>query len=414
MIKLNKKILIIILCVILIFAGFKYKKIYRYFAEQRYYSILVMLDLAKPCYDPYKKRADIFIHENFDYKKENKKVVLDSLEKTSKELEVKTSVKIPLITHQIYFTQKNRTKPLPIFYIKKMKATYSKLNNISKDWQHFIWTNNPDLFSNEIKNIKGVQFKSIDEFKQNSLYNILIQTIDKGNELVAYLAESSDLFRLLALQKHGGVYYDMDYEIYNAKELLKYMQNFDFLGGRETVNSNSYYGNSFLAAKPDHPVINQALSLMMRNYHPDSNSPLYVQYPCTENDRLYFNGPPLITLAYFAKNNIDNNNDVILPGWMVLNLYFSHFKNKYCDYSKITKEEFEQNNQNLNQLIEEFTQSFKQTDINNFYKIQNNSSKEEDNIYYNLKYRNQFPIIGADMGCGTWVTAKNPRHFYWK
>ncbi len=398
----------------IIFASCKYKKIYRYFAEQRYYSILVMLDLAKPCYDPYKKRADIFIHEHFDYQTENNQVVLDGLNKISQPLQSKQFVKIPLITHQIYFSHKNRTKPLADFYIEKMKATYAKLNELSNDWQHIIWTNNPNIFSEEITQFPGVKFKSISELHQHPLYNTLITTIEKASDLVAYLAEASDLFRLMALQKYGGIYYDMDYEIYNAAELLKYMQNFDFLGGRESVNSHSYYGNSFLAAKPNHPVINQAMNLMKRNYYPTSKSPLYIQYPCTENDRLYFNGPPLITLAYFAKNNIDGNNDLILPGWMIFNLYFAHFKNKYCDYAKITKEDFEQNNQNLHLLIEEFKKRFKQEDINDFYKIENILTKDEDNIYYNLKYRDQLPIIGADMGCGTWVTAKNPRHFYWR
>ncbi|MGK4455766.1 hypothetical protein, partial [Klebsiella pneumoniae] len=77
----TKKIIIILLCIILAFMLLKAKKIYRYFSEQRYYSVLVAINLAKPCFDPYKKSADIFIQEGFDYKKFDNQVVLKSLEK---------------------------------------------------------------------------------------------------------------------------------------------------------------------------------------------------------------------------------------------------------------------------------------------------------------------------------------------
>lgn len=415
----TKKIVYILLCIALIFGVIKVKKIKRYFLEKRYYSILVMLDLAKPCYDPYKNREDIFIQEGFDYHKYNDAIILDSLKKISDKSLSSSDLKIPPVTHQIYFTPSNRKVVLKDFYTEKLKANFNKLNALNSNWQHNIWTNNADVFPKEIKLMKGVVIRDIIEFKEHPLYPTLVDTIKKGDDLVAYFAMASDLLRLLALQKIGGIYNDMDYEIYNAAPLFKFMKKFDFIGAREHFNSHSYYGNSFMAAKSNHPVINEAVLLMIRNYRQDvmdKNTPDYIKYPCTENDRLYFDGPPLITLAYFSKNNIEGNSDVILPPWMALNLYFAHYKNKFCDYSKITKEDFIINNDNLNMLLKEFSDGFKMQDVKKHYTILNSNGlkKEEQNIYYDIKYNQDFEIIGADMGCGTWVTAKNPRYLYWK
>ncbi|MEK6734085.1 MAG: glycosyltransferase [Pseudomonadota bacterium] len=410
----TKHTILFLLIIILVVGIFKGPKIKRYFLEERYYSLLVKLGITKRCYNPYKDLANIFTQENLNYQENNRKVVLDSLAKIPKKEIVEGPFKIPSITHQVYFTPAHSKKPLKDFYIEKLKVNFNKLNATDKNWQHYIWTNNPEIFTDEIRNITGVEIKSIDEFKEHVLYKILIETIDKGKDLPAYFAESSDLFRLLALERFGGVYNDMDYEIYNASPLVNYMKRFDFIGGREKVNSYSYYGNSFMAAKSNHPIIKEAVTRLIKNYFHKSTCN-YIKYPCTENDRLYFNGPPLITLAYFAKNNIDGNNDVILPSWMIFNLYFARHKNQYCDYSKITREDFVKRTNNLEKLLNDFIEKFQMKDIEEFYKIRNSDQKDPDeqNIYYDTKYRKDFEVIGADLGCGTWVTSKNPRHWYW-
>ena len=417
--NLLKKITLALLALILIFGFIKAPKIKRYFAEQRYYSILVMLDLAERCYNPYKDKPEVFIQEGFDYEQYNNKIIADSLKKIADKSNPEKDLKIPSITHQIYFTPKNKTGIIKDFYIEKIKTNFNKLNATSANWKHNLWTNNPAIFPDELSQMQGVKVRDIAEFQDHPLYLTLINTLEKGNDLVAYLAESSDLFRLLALQKFGGIYNDMDYEIYNPAPLFEFMKKFDFIAGREHAHSYSYYGNSFIAAKPNHPVINEAVSRMIRNYRQaidDKNTPDYIKYPCTANDKLYFNGPPLITLAYFAKNNSDGNNDVILPFWMILNQAFARFKNQSCDYAKITRNDFIQHDYNLSGLIQEFTSNFKMKDIEQYYSVKNSSGTkaEEQNIYYNTQYREGFEIIGADMGCGTWVTARNPRYFYWK
>ena len=176
----------------------------------------------------------------------------------------------------------------------------------------------------------------------------------------------------------------MDYEIYNADKLFDLMKQFDFIGGRELTKPLSYYGSAFFAAKANHPVLNEAVARRIRNWKGE-NCPIYIKYPCNLYDGIYFNAPPLITLAYFAKNNIDGNNDVILSPWMIFNAGFALSKNLGCEYAKLTKAEFEQKNHDLVKLLSEFAKQ---------------ANEKND-------------IIGADMFCGGWSDTKVSKNYYW-
>jgi len=401
---MKKIIALFIIIALLAFAKTKSGKIEKYLAEDRYYSILAMAGMAERCYNPHKHAAEMFIQEGFDYKQADKQAIQDSFDKiTEKNIDESTQPKIPTITHHVFFTSETNSAKLSDFYIEEFKINFSRLNSIDKTWKHNIWTNVPELFPEEVTSIKGVKVRSITEFQQHPLYNKITEAVKEGVNYKARFAEASDLSRLLILQKFGGIYSDMDYEIYNAPELFSYMKRFDFIGGREHIRKISYYANSFIATKPDHPIINEAIEKLLRNYRrdlKDTNTPDYIKYPCTENDRIYSNGPMLMTIAYLSKNNLDGNKDVILPPWMLLNLDFSHYKNKVCDYSQISREAFIKNTDNLDRLLEDY--------------IKNIIDNREGNIYYSLKTRQSFPIIGADMGCGTWVTLQHPRLWHWK
>jgi hypothetical protein len=400
----KKTIIFIALILVALFTAFKWNKLKTYFIEEKYYSVLSTLRITKPHYKPYKNFYEIFTEEGFSYNKNNSKIIHSSLDKLKNITQQPDKFTIPMITHQVYFTPANSTKKLDDFYIENLKLSFEKLGKFG-NWQHNIWTNNPALFSS----ISNANIRNINEFKDHPLYKNLQAMLLNGAESKAYLAESSDLVRLMALQKFGGIYKDMDYEIYNVEAFFNMMKKFDFIGGRERLSIKSYYGNSFIATKPNHPVINQAMKNLIRNHNLNESTPNYLKYPSMEFDRIYFNGPPLITIAYFAKNNLDGNADLILPPWMIYNVNFAHTKNKYCNFSAITKEEFYQNNANLGKLITDFTTNSKD-EIPNDGKITN----AEQNIYYNTKYRSQYEIIGADMFCGSWVAGnKFKRNFYW-
>jgi hypothetical protein len=199
------------------------------------------------------------------------------------------------------------------------------------------------------------------------------------------------------------MYNDMDYEIYNTEALFQLLKEFDFIGGREITKKQAYYSNAFMAVKPNHPIIEEALKRVMRNHILDK-VPNYVQFPCSEHARIYANGPALLTMAYFAKNNQDGNVDIILPTWMIMNATFARFKNIDCNYNAVTKEIFNEREANLQNLLKQYPTNTKEEGVDN------------SNIYYSIRDRKIYDIIGADMFCGGWSSDSKgikKRKYYW-
>lgn len=434
-IKIPKSLLIFLLIIVLIIGVVRALKYLGYIPKHPVYTALVKVGLLNYCYSAATDSYEIIKQEGFDYDEMNKQAVLNSLSKlTDKNLAISEIPKIPSITHKIYFTATAKPASLDDFYIEELKVNYAKLNTTSDDWQHYIWTNNPRLFPKEITNIKGVIVKTLDEFSKHQSYKNLLELIELGQDKTPYFAQAADLLRLMAVQKHGGIYSDMDYEIYNAEALYTLTKKFDLMLGRELPARFSFYGNAFIAAKPNHPVINEALERSFKHYHIDVNDntlPLYLRYPCNNYDVLYFNGPPLITISYFSKNNIDGNDDIILPPWMIFNLNFARLKNntgltdvetQECDYKAITKANFQKNNQNLSEMLSDYINNITIQDWQKYYVLKElgeDNSKYydyENNIFYQLKYRKDFDIIGADTFCGSWTFGGKvfKRKYYWK
>jgi mannosyltransferase OCH1-like enzyme len=395
-----KKAVFAIFFLVIIIVSIKHRERVRgYLAEEKYYKILEKVHIIKRCYQPMQDFKEVFLQEGFDYKALDEQVTADGLVKLA-HMKNSLDYKIPTITHHIYFT--SNSKILNDFYLEKMKANFSKLNAVSGNWQHYIWTNKQEIFLDELRDIPGVMVREVLELKEHILYPSVLEALNKGQVSRAYFAEASDILRFILVQKFGGVYHDMDYEIYNAEALSNMMKNFDFIGGRELYKEESYYGSAFFAAKANHPVLNDVVEKKHRNSM-IMNAPNYIKYPCYSNDLVYFNSPPLLTLAYFNKNNIEGNEDIILPAWMVFNVDFARYKNKTCHYSLITRDEFKRNNKNLSALVAGYT---------NHLTIIDNA----ENIYY--KNNTEFPIIGADMFCGNWYdnknNYKNKYHWIWE
>ena len=393
--RLSIKYILAITLITIVFGVFKAKKVKKFFVEERYRSVISAIPFTNKCYSPQPDLLFVMEQNDINYKNSDQEVVKDSLHKLMN-LSDKDSFKIPSITHHVYFTYDDNPIKLKDFFVEKMKANYSKLNNVKEDWNHYIWTNNINLFPDEIKNINGVKIMDLSEFKEHKLYSHLLAAINKGNKLRAYYMEASDMLRLMVLQKFGGIYNDMDYEIYNAIELTKLMKNFDFIGGREPLGEYSYYGNAFMAAKPEHPVINYAVGKLID--YDQGNLPKYMQYPCNLFEKLYFTSPPLLTISYLKENNLGGNSDVILPAWMIYNVDFARHKNDGCAFANMSAEEFRIKNNLLNDLIEEFTIS-----------SQKKTSNDMIDIYYSSdgeKNRMLFPVIGADMFCASWYESR--------
>ncbi len=385
-----KNIIFSILLILLVIFASKVSRLKRYIVEERYYERLVHMHLLNHCYNAARDFISIMDQLGFDYYKLNNTVIKNSLDSfLSKIIEEKDPFKIPLITHHVYFTYDKNPRAINAAILRNLEATIARLNDSGKQWQHYIWTNKLEVFPDNLLKLKGVRIKDIDEFESHPLYNILQNMINKSSASSAYFARASDMFRLMLVQKFGGIYSDLDYEIYNAGIMLHLMKGFDFIGGRETLNERSYYGNAFIAAKPNHPILNDAITKLIDNKGDFSNSLTYSKYPCNLFDRVHFNGPVLITAAYFGKNNIEGNLDIILPPWIIYNVGFARYKNGGCGYASIKDGD-------LDKLIADFTKS-----------VEASPRIEMLGIYYNNEERAKFPVIGADMFCASWYKYNN-------
>lgn len=280
--SLIKKIIILFILALLIIISLKYHKIRRYLVEERYYERLVIMGVIDNCYNAAWDFYKIMNRYNINYPEENKLVIKKSLARLNDlNLLQDEELRIPLITHHIYFTFEDNPRFINEAILNNLKDSFIRLNNSTEEkWHHYIWTNSPVVFSKEFNDIDGVELKEISEFKDDVLYDYLLEIIKKSKFTTANFARASDMLRLLLVQKFGGVYSDLDYEIYNPSKLVNFMKRFDFIGGRENLGERSYYGNAFLAAKPNHPIINEAVKKLADNKADLLNDLVYSKYPC--------------------------------------------------------------------------------------------------------------------------------------
>jgi hypothetical protein len=117
-------------------------------------------------------------------------------------------------------------------------------------------------------------------------------------------------------------------------------------------------------------------------------------------------------MAILSQYNIDGNSDILLPYWITFNSHLAQYKNKTCEHSsKVTKEDFEENDQNLEIIFADFAKN------SPAYRSEKTLKAYQKNIYYDdIECRNDFEIIGADMSCGSWnhdLKGFN-RIYYWQ
>ncbi|WP_032113733.1 glycosyltransferase family 32 protein [Candidatus Paracaedibacter symbiosus] len=168
--------------------------------------------------------------------------------------------RIPGFIHAIWLTHEENPIEFPDEFIKftleSLKACPSQ-----QGFKHILWVYSKDKLPETV-----ARFASTDiEVREISLLGDF--------ELKTYFLEelknkkfgrASDIFRLVALEKYGGVYRDVDYRIHQSLRPL--LNNYNFVAAREPMSS--FICNAFIASSPRHPVITEYLSLIKRNYDP--------------------------------------------------------------------------------------------------------------------------------------------------
>jgi len=237
------------------------------------------------------------------------------------EKEGKLKTEIPLIEHVVYLFRDDNAK-MADYLVDKITKNSEILRGEDSSWKLFFWTNSENNIPESILKLPNIEIKNIDLFSDHKLYNNLSKLVMKsgdGRYYKALLTQASDVVRVMAVERFGGVYHDCDYLIRDAKALMKYMQK-DLILGLESGSYNSDIGNAFLASSVEHPMIKLTSELMYRNLN-DKEAPAYVRWPINRFDEIIFTtGPSLITAAYFKFiTGTDNDNSILLPSRIIYN-----------------------------------------------------------------------------------------------
>jgi hypothetical protein len=240
---------------------------------------------------------------------------------------------IPFILHYVWTGLKDNLGTVKKMPYKNEFIISKTLSNIGDDWKIYFWTNDlkslpePILDNNKIeKKIYSEEFNNFTEY------------FFKLSKNIYYLSPLSDLLRGLVVQKYGGLYLDADYRL--CKKVDNLLVNYDFVIGQEWPECNHCGANGFLAAHPNHPIINEFISDMIRNLNYNTAPEYLKTIQSYQKWVMLATGPLALNLAFYKKAYSDNNKDTMLPCPVILNNHANKIlkitpssitSDKYCE-----------------------------------------------------------------------------------
>jgi glycosyl transferase-like sugar-binding protein len=216
---------------------------------------------------------------------------------------------IPLAMHHIWFTTKeNSREPNDVEVELALKS--AELNRLEDGWKHYFWVNDKNLLPKTVEKLEKAGFitREIWEIVEGSNFSDLIQQSIEKN----FFGQASDIARYSILKAVGGVYLDFDYELFES--LLDFNSKYTFYAGEEPFSAR-FVANSFLASKPEHPILSATLGLVARNLD-NSTKPVYFERLDDNETALCTSGPIPLSISFFNHANQDQNTDIVLPSSM--------------------------------------------------------------------------------------------------
>ena len=231
----------------------------------------------------------------------------------TKEGDISTPL-IPRISNQIWFTSPNSPREISDSNLLTTLKTKMALESTGHEWKHLIWTNKVGM------KLKSINILGHNGFEVNLVDDLNIKAFDL-NELIEQTryGMASDALRVFIVEKIGGIYRDLDYEIYKPEALELIMSNFNYFGG---MDGETYLGNAFFGGTQNHPVLAETVSLISRNFdRKHDNRPDYIDRPCDFfTDVITKTGPTVFTVANYHKLNTEGNVDIILSPGVIFNI----------------------------------------------------------------------------------------------
>ncbi|WP_010298826.1 glycosyltransferase family 32 protein [Candidatus Odyssella thessalonicensis] len=222
-----------------------------------------------------------------------------------KQITLKKSL-IPPVIHSIWFTHDDKPIELPEKYIRYATGS-AKACSPKEGYQHILWVKSKKRLPQTVLRLldSAIEIKKIGELKSSPLYSLIKKEIKHKR-----FGRASDIARVAIIEKYGGIYRDTDYRIYQS--LTPLLLSYSFFAAREPMSS--FICNAFFAAAPHHPLIQDFVRLIQRNYDP-ATVPTYIKNIPNEDGfaTILITGPGAFTTVVAQSIGYHSGRDVILP-----------------------------------------------------------------------------------------------------
>lgn len=216
--------------------------------------------------------------------------------------------RIPLNLFSIWLTNLSNPKE-PDQELIDLALGSSRINKHKDGWNHFFLVQNPDIFPQTKKALAGSDVRLVS-------FAELLGSLSLESELAEAIADrkfgmASDILRVEALVKMGGGYLDIDLQTLHSLKLYFYMYHSMF--GIEPMSE--FIGNAFMAASPGHPIMQEMIRLISRNFalRRADNKTFYSAIPTDGFSTIVQTGPCVSTVAFYNAANRDGRVDILMP-----------------------------------------------------------------------------------------------------
>jgi hypothetical protein len=208
----------------------------------------------------------------------------------------------------VWLTNANNPKEPKEQYVN-LAIKSAEMHSVSDGWNHYFVVQDPDLFPLTKAKLASTNVCLIS-------YQDLIGSLELESEFNQSITEcrfamASDILRVELLKAKGGAYLDIDLVTLQSLKPLFYL--YDSIFGIEPMSE--FVGNAFMAASRDHPITNEMIRLMRRNFQYKHSNPTFYSAAAIDDgfNTIVQTGPGVSTTAFYNASSHGGKRDILMP-----------------------------------------------------------------------------------------------------
>ncbi|MEI7494200.1 MAG: hypothetical protein WCJ92_06355 [Alphaproteobacteria bacterium] len=217
--------------------------------------------------------------------------------------------RIPLNLFSIWLTNPTAPREPDPDLIEMAKAS-SRNNHRADGWNYYFLVQDPALLPRTVEALSGTDIQVVS-------FTDLLGPLEAQAEFDESVAEcnfgkASDILRVEAITKMGGAFLDIDLQVFQSLKFYFYAYNSLF--GLEPMTE--FLGNAFMAASANHPVMQEIIRLIKRNFaiKKSGDRKFYSEISSyDEQNTILRTGPCVTTVAFYNAAGRGDNIDIAMP-----------------------------------------------------------------------------------------------------